>query len=239
MLKIIKRISRLLALVVVYVICAYGYLTAKGFVFTDGVPVLSNHAQAKEEEFAVKVNGNVKISGAQLRARGVDDAPLMMYAFSSMACSHCSDFHRYILPKLERDFISTGKLRYIFVHFPIDAVSMRAAKLSYCLPADKYDDFISELYKKKDWLLSGKNETLNKYAREFGMTDETIKICDDNKKLTSDILLTFNDAIKTFGIQGTPSFIIEGADGREMVSGSRGYDEFRDYLNSRLEKVKK
>ena len=45
MLKIIKRISRLLALVVVYVICAYGYLTAKGFVFTDGVPVLSNHAQ--------------------------------------------------------------------------------------------------------------------------------------------------------------------------------------------------
>lgn len=55
MLKIIKRISRLLALVVVYVICAYGYLTAKGFVFTDGVPVLSNHAQAKEEEFAVKV----------------------------------------------------------------------------------------------------------------------------------------------------------------------------------------
>lgn len=125
MLKIIKRISRLLALVVVYVICAYGYLTAKGVVFTDGVPVLSNHAQAKEEEFAVKVNGNVKISGAQLRARGADDAPLTMYAFSSMACSHCSDFHRYILPKLERDFISTGKLRYIFVHFPIDAVSMR------------------------------------------------------------------------------------------------------------------
>ena len=100
MLKIIKRISRLLALVVVYVICAYGYLTAKGFVFTDGVPVLSNHTQAKEEEFAVKVNGNVKISGAQLRARGADDAPLTMYAFSSMACSHCSDFHRYILPKL-------------------------------------------------------------------------------------------------------------------------------------------
>lgn len=98
MLKIIKRISRLLALVVVYVICAYGYLTAKGFVFTDGVPVLSNHAQAKEEEFAVKVNGNVKISGAQLRVRGADDAPLTMYAFSSMACSHCSDFTAIYCP---------------------------------------------------------------------------------------------------------------------------------------------
>lgn len=54
MLKIIKRISRLLALVVVYVICAYGYLTAKGFVFTDGVPVLSNHAQPKKRSLAVQ-----------------------------------------------------------------------------------------------------------------------------------------------------------------------------------------
>ena len=71
------------------------------------------------------------------------------------------------------------------------------------------------------------------------MTEETIKICHDNIKVTTEIPLTFTDAIKTFGIQGTPSFIIEGADGRDMDSGSRGYDEFRDYLNSRLEKVKK
>ena len=239
MLKIIKRVSRLFALVVVYIICAYGYLTAKGFVFADGVPVLSNQVQAKEDEFAVKVKGNVKLSETQKRAKGQENAPLTMYAFSSMACSHCGDFHHYILPKLERDFISEGKLRYIFVHFPLDAVSMRAAKLSYCMPTDKYDIFISELYKKKDWLISGKKETLDKYARKFGMEDEDIKICDDNKKLTSDILLTFNDAIKTFGIQGTPSFIIEGADGQEMVSGSQGYDKLKDYLNSRLERVEK
>ena len=49
MLKIIKRISRALALIVVYIMCAYGYLNAKGFVFKDGTPVLSNTAQAKTE----------------------------------------------------------------------------------------------------------------------------------------------------------------------------------------------
>ena len=237
MLKIIKRISRILALIVVYVMCAYGYLNAKGFVFKDGTPILSNTAQAKEE-FSEKVKGEVQLSAMQTRIEGKESAPLTMYAFSSMACSHCSDFHNYILPKIRRDFIETGKMKFVFIHFPIDAVSMRAAKLSYCLPPEKYDAFISALYKKKDWFYSGKKEVLNKYAKEFGMSDDDIKKCDDDKKLTSDILLTFNSALKTFDIDGTPSFIVKGADGEELIRGSRSYDDFKEYLNKRLDGAK-
>lgn len=238
MLKIIRRISRVCAFIIVYVLCAYGYMTAKGFVIIDGRPVLSNQAYAEENAFAVKVNGNMEISKEYIHIKGNENAPLTMYAFSSMACSHCGDFHRYTLPKLERDFISTGKLKYIFVNFPLDAASMRAAKLSYCLPAEKYDDFILTLYKKKDWLFSGKNETLDKYAKEFGLNDEDIKKCDDNKKMNSDILMTVNNAIKVFGIKATPSFTIEGIDGKELVVGTHSYDDFREYLNERLLKVK-
>lgn len=233
MLKIIKRISRALALIVVYIMCAYGYLNAKGFVFKDGTPVLSNTAQAKTE-FSEKVSGDIQLSSSQMRIEGKEAAPLTMYAFSSMACSHCSDFHNYILPKIRRDFIDTGKLKFVFLHFPIDAVSMRAAKLSYCLPPEKYEEFITTLYKKKDWFYSGKKEALNKYAKEMGMSDAEIQKCDDDKKLTSDILLTFNSALKTFEIEGTPSFIVVGKDGKELIRGSRSYDDFKEYLNKRL-----
>lgn len=235
--KMIKRISRILALLAMYVMCAYGYLTAKGFIFTDGTPVLSNTAQAKEE-FSVPVKGDVQIGKKQLRYWGDEKAPLTIYDFSSMACSHCGDFHRFTFPKLERDFIKTGKLRFVFVHFPIDAVSMRAAKLSYCLPPEKYESFISALYKKKDWLFSGKDETLNKYAREQGLTDAEIKACDDDKKLTSDILLTRNSAMETFGISATPSFLVDGADGKELITGTRKYEDLSDYLNNRINKGK-
>lgn len=233
--KIIKRISRILALIVVYVMAAYGYLMAKGFIFTDGTPVLSNTARAKEE-FAVHVDGDVILGKKQKRVWGDEKALLTIYAFSSMACSHCGDFHKFIYPKLERDFIKTGKARFIFVHFPVDAVSMRAAKLSYCLPQEKYEEFITALYKKRDWFLSGKDETLNGYARKFGMSDADIKACDDDKKLTSDILLTFNSAIKTFGINGTPSFIVEGRRGKELIVGSRSYDDLKEYLDNRINK---
>ena len=123
------------------------------------------------------------------RTVGKKDAPLVMYAFSSMKCTHCADFHKYTYPKIEKEFIDSGKLRFVFVHFPIDVLSMQAAKLSYCLPQDKYYHFIEKLYSKNDWLFAKDDTKLNDYAKEFGFTDEDIQACKDNKKLTSDILL--------------------------------------------------
>ncbi len=233
---IIKRISKILATVIVYVICAYGYLASKGFVMTESGMIFSNQAHAEEGVFAQKIKGDIDIGAEQMRVMGDAAAPLTMYSYSSMACSHCREFHKFILPKIERDFIKTGKLRFIYVHFPIDVRSMMAAKLSYCLPRDKYYDFISELYDKKDWLFSEDENIFNDYAKKFGMTDTDIEKCAQNAKLTSDILLTRNTAIEKFGIQGTPSFIIEGKDGKELIVGSKSYDEMKNYLNARLGK---
>lgn len=227
---IIRRISRVLALIAVYIIGAYSYLTAKGFIFKDNTFILSHPVYAKEEI----QSRAIEIDEARMRSLGSNEAPLTIYAYSSMSCAHCRDFHRFILPKLERDFIDPGKLRFIFVHLPSDIVSMRAAKLSYCLPPEKFYDFIGKLYEEKDWLFSAGEKNLEKYAQSFGMTPEQIQACNDNKKLTSDILLTRDNAIKDFGITGTPSFIVEGKDGKEVL-GARSYDDLKDYLNKRLE----
>lgn len=231
---VIRRISKILALLVVYSICAGEYLKNKGFVFTENGPVLTRPAYAQADAFSMKINGTVNISTDRLRIMGKADAPLTIYGYSSMTCSHCKDFHQYILPKIERDFIAEGKVRFVFVHFPIDQVAMRAAKISYCLPKEKYYDFISFLYDKRDWQFADTEELLTKYAKDFGLTQTEIDACKENAKLTSDILLTRNQAIEDFGIQGTPSFIVEGKDGGELIVGSRNYDDFKDYLNKRL-----
>ena len=234
--KIVRRISRILALCAVYIVCAYSYLMAKGFVFTGNTMILSNHAQAKDDgKFAHNITGDINLSKEMMRPLGNNNAPLTIYDYSSMACSHCRDFHKFILPKIKRDFIEQGKVRFIFVHFPLEATSMRAAKLSYCLPEDKFEAFITELYDNKDCLFSTDEATLNKYAKNFGMTEETLTACADNKKLTSDILLSRDNAIKNFGIQGTPSFIVDGFGKKELIVGSQSYDELKTYLDARLE----
>ncbi len=232
--RVIKRISKIFALLVMYVVCAGGYLLDKGFELTENGIVLTKRAYAEEEAFSVKISGEMDIDAGRMRSMGNDKAPLTIYGFSSMTCSHCKDFHQYILPKIERDFISSGKVRFVFVHFPLEQISMRAAKISYCLPKEKYYDFISMLYDKRDWQFADTEELLDKYAKEFGMTDDDIAACKENTKLTSDILLTRNHAIETFGIQGTPSFIVDGKDGKELIVGSRSYDDLKNYLNKRL-----
>ena len=232
--KIIKRISRLFALFAIYIIAAYGYLTAKGFIYSGNQFILSNQAYAQDESFSRKVSGDVGLRSERIRAQGNPNAPLTMYIYSSLACAHCRDFHRFILPKLQRDFISKGKLRFIFIHFPIDAMSMRAAKLSYCLPAERFYKFIDELYDKKDWLFAKDEEKLYAYARRFGMSAQGLEACKADKKLTSDILLVKDKAIETFNITGTPSFVIEGADGKEVILGTKSYGDLKAYLEQRL-----
>lgn len=223
-----------MALMVMYIVLAYGYLTAKGFIFSNNTFILSHTAQAAEQEFATRVNGDIGLSRERTRALGADNAPLTMFIFSSMSCAHCRDFHKFTLPKLERDFISKGKLRFIFVHFPLDAMSMRAAKLSYCLPAERYYKFIDELYDKKDWLFSSDEEKLYNHARRFGMSLQGLEACKADKKLTSDILLVKDKVIENFGTKGTPAFIVEGRDGKELILGTKSYDDWKKYLENRL-----
>lgn len=237
--KIIQRISKILALFVIYILCAYVYLTAKGFVVKDGIPILSNKAVANEAEFSRKITEELMIGESLTRTVGKKDAPLVMYAFSSMKCTHCADFHKYTYPKIEKEFIDSGKLRFVFVHFPIDVLSMQAAKLSYCLPQDKYYHFIEKLYSKNDWLFAKDDTKLNDYAKEFGFTDKDIQACKDNKKLTSDILLVRNNAINKLQITGTPSFVVVGKDGKEIISGTKKYIKFKEYLEKRLEENSK
>ena len=233
MFEIIRRICRIMAIIAVYIMCAYGYLTTKGFVFKDNSFILSNTAHA-DEPLAQKVSGNINLETSLVRSLGRPDAPLTMYDYSSVVCSHCREFHKFILPKLERDFIATGKLRFVFIHFPTEVLSMRAAKLSYCLPENKFYDFISDLYDKRDWLFSKDETRIYEHAKAFGMTDADIEACNANKKLTSDILLARENAMQTFKIAGTPSFIIEGKDGQELILGAKKYDDLKEYLEQRL-----
>ena len=230
---IIKRVSKFLAFLLIYVTIAYGYLTAKGFIFEDGTPLLTNSAQA-QNSFAKEIKSNVVISDNITRVLGDKNAPLTMYIFSSMTCSHCRDYHKYILPKVERDFVSNNKLKIVFVHLPLDALSMRAAKLGYCLSHDKYYAYVSELYNTRDWLFSNSDETLNKYAKQFGLNDDDIAKCNSDKKLTSDILMTRDSAIKDIGIDGTPAFIVVSKNKKELI-GPHKYNDMKKHLEGLLE----
>lgn len=225
---LLRKISKSIAAFVVYVMCAYGYLTAKGFVYDGNQFILTNKAEASDiREF--------QISEEDIRALGDQNAPLTMYIVSAVTCSHCRDFHKFTLPKLERDFISKGLLRFVYLHFPTDETTMRAAKLSYCLPEDKFYDFIDDLYSSRDWQFTQNEDILINHAKKFGMTDSDIDLCRENKKITSDLLRIRENVFNTFHITATPTIVVKSGNKIEVVEFN-GYEDLKKHLETKLSK---
>ncbi len=51
--------------------------------------------------------------------KGDPDAPLTLYDFSDYACPYCRSFAMDTLPEVDENYIQTGKLKMIFIDFPL------------------------------------------------------------------------------------------------------------------------
>ena len=49
---------------------------------------------------------------------GNNNAPITIIEYASMSCSHCANFHNNTLPDLKKEYIDTGKVKYVFRDFP-------------------------------------------------------------------------------------------------------------------------
>ena len=138
----IKKISNILSLAVIFCFTAMFYFNYKGFVYENGkIELRKQTANAADVEYngiAVVLPSNIVINASQKYAIGTANAPLTMYEYSSLGCPHCADFHLDVVPDLIKEYVNTGLLRIIFVNFPLDKTSMKAAMLSRCMVYENY-----------------------------------------------------------------------------------------------------
>ena len=234
--KSIGWFSKILAAILIFVMADVFYLGQKGFVWKDGGFVLVKEAQAKVEKEQPKEIDTSSFSIDPLYVLGDKDAPVTIYEFSSLGCTHCADFHLDILPKLKKDFIDNGKVKIVFSDFPLSKNSMKAAMLARCFPEDKYFDFLSFLFKKQmTWEYSFKSEKLLvDYAVLNGLPKDKTVECMKDKKVAAEIMYVRQQAMEKLNILGTPSFLIRDENGDELIKGAPDYGDLVRKLNKRL-----
>ena len=68
------------------------------------------------------------------RSKGSPSAPITIYEMSDFQCPACRHFAANTLPALEREYIATGKVRLIYVNFPLPMHpnAVPAAELAMC-----------------------------------------------------------------------------------------------------------
>ncbi|NIR28738.1 MAG: thioredoxin domain-containing protein, partial [Gammaproteobacteria bacterium] len=71
---------------------------------------------------------DIELAGAA--SRGAAEAPVTLVEFTDYQCPFCRRHFFQTLPQIEREFVSSGKLRYVVKEFPIPSLHPQATKAS-------------------------------------------------------------------------------------------------------------
>ncbi len=163
---------------------------------------------------------------------GNANAPVTVVEYSSLTCPHCAHFSNDLLPIIKKEYIDTGKVKFISRDFPLDATALKAAKLPHCAGKDRYYDFLKVLFKTQDSWARHDNfqEILGNIARLGGMSAETFNKCMDDKDLELVIADTRLQAAEQIGVSSTPTFFVNG----ELHKGIGSVEAFEQAVNKAL-----
>jgi protein-disulfide isomerase len=143
---------------------------------------------------------------------GKADAPIVIEEYASLTCGHCGAFHTNVLPHIQKTYIDTGKVKFIYRDFPLDDLAVGAAMLARC-GKDKRGDMLGVLYKtQKTWMGEGRNplDELFKIGRQFGLKQDEMEKCLSDDGMMKTILSDAEAFEKAAKIEGTPSFVVNG-----------------------------
>jgi protein-disulfide isomerase len=162
-------------------------------------------------------------------ALGPKDAKIVLVEYASLTCTHCAQFHTQVLPGLKKEFIDTGKIRYIYRDFPLDRLALAAAMIGRCAGRENFIGFIDAFYNTQgQWARSSNPiNALAKLARLGGMNQTKFDRCLKDVEIQNVILRQRLEAVNDFKVQTTPTVFVNG----DRYTGGMSLDQFRTLLN--------
>ena len=148
----------------------------------------------------------VELTGAP--QKGNADAQVALIEFSDYECPFCIRHFRETMPLIEKNYIATGKILYVFRDYPIDQLHPQAVKAHEAARCgaeqDKYWPMHTTLFGAPT---QHSTEGLEATATKAGLDMAKFRACITSGRTTAEIRKTAEDATN-FGANGTPAFFI-------------------------------
>ncbi len=143
--------------------------------------------------------------------QGRAEAPVTIVQYASLTCPHCRHFHETTYPQLKREFIDTGKVRYILREFPIGKTSGNATIALRCAAPDKYFELYGKfMTQQAAWVsMEVRLDPIFAVAKQVGMTRAQFDGCLQNQAMIENLKL-IKERGRKLGIIGTPNFFTNG-----------------------------
>ena len=187
-----------------------------------GSAALAGLAFGTGSSFAVDLTGLNDPPAFGEMTMGPDTAKVTVIEYASATCPHCAAFYNDTFGVLKKEYIDTGKIKFVFREFPHQDAALAAFMLARCAPKEKYFPLIDVFFATQQEWTQDPLAGLNKIAQQAGFTKESFDACMKNEAVAKDILAVRTKA-EGFGVTGIPTFFVNG----ERFEGENTIEAFR------------
>ena len=167
--------------------------------------------------------------------RGNNKAPVTLIEFSDFQCSFCRKFWQTTLPLVQKKYIDTGKVKFVYRHFAIlGKHSTAAAQAAECAhEQEKFWAYHDKLFASAGTPFAFTNGKLKGYAKDIALNTRQFNQCLDSEKSLKKV--EGETAVATFlGARGTPAFFLNG----QMMVGAQPFEVFEAVIEKEIKRVR-
>jgi len=178
--------------------------------------------------------------------KGNDDATVTIVEYSDYQCPFCARHYRDVMPILQKEYIDTGKLKFVMRENPIESIHKNAKKASIAAlcagEQDKYWEMHNLLFDNQRELGV---DNLKSFAGTIGLDTGSFNECLDGNKTVGQLRKDMASGAK-LGMRGTPGFFVGLTDQSDpdkvevtvFLRGAKSIDAFKASIDELLDSVK-
>ena len=207
--------------------------------------LLTNLRRPQQPQAAVRdINATLDVGSDPFQ--GSPEARVTLVEFSDYQCPYCGRHTKTVLPQLVKNYVETGKVRYVLRDFPLHfhQYAAKAHEAAHCAgEQEKYWEMHQQLFGNQGAL---QREKLPRYAEAAGVTDLAgFQDCLDSGKYAARTKQSLADGAKA-GVSGTPSFVLgltqpDGSTVKlvKFIRGAQAYQVFQKAIDDLISSQKK
>jgi protein-disulfide isomerase len=163
-----------------------------------------------------------------------DASGVPVIEYGSLTCPHCAAFAHEVFPELQKDYIDTGKVHFIFREFSRNPLDVAAFVLARCIGDDKAYAAIELLFSQQDkWAFVDKPlEPLIAALRPAGLSHDQAMACLKDQAKADALVAITKRATEEVKVTGTPTFVIDG----KTYGGELSLDQLKAILDPLVKK---
>ncbi len=182
---------------------------------------------------------NVVLDLSNNPSKGEATAKLTLIEFSDYQCPFCGRHVRDTASQIDKEYISTGKLRHVFMDLPLEAihkVAFKAAEAANCAGEQgKYWEMHDRLFENQNKL-----ELLTPHAEAIRLDVPKFEECMNSGRQATAVRQDMAEARKA-GVTGTPTFFLAYTDPKSSnvttvrrLTGAQPFANFKAEIDKLL-----